>query len=195
MSRTSFHSKGPRGQAGGQAGFTLLELIITLAISAILIGLAVPSLQSFMGDSEMTSTSNEFVYSLQTARSEAIKRAGPVGLCPSAQPLADDPTCSATSYANGWIVFFDADGNGQRNAAEALIQQSEARSPAFTFTPDTALAERVYFGESGTSTNPVGIPLSGDIDISLAGTSERRVVRVSANGRISTTVTDVAVTP
>ena len=47
-----------------QSGFTLLELIITLAISAILIGLAMPSLQSLIGDSEMTSTTNEFVYSL-----------------------------------------------------------------------------------------------------------------------------------
>ncbi len=111
-----------------QFGFTLLELLITLAISAILIGLAVPSLKSFMGDSELTSTSNEFVHSLQTARSEAIKRAGPVGLCPSAAPLADEPVCSGTDYAAGWIVFADADGNGSRETTDEVVLQVAERS-------------------------------------------------------------------
>lgn len=177
------------------SGFTLLELIITLAISAILIGLAVPSMKSFMGDSEMSATSNDFVYSLQTARSEAIKRAGPVALCPSAQPLADDPGCDATSYANGWIVFFDADGNGLRNAGEDLIQQTGPASEGFAFAADTVFEQRVYFGESGTSINPAGVPLSGNIDITLQDSDERRVVRVAANGRIATLDGDSAETP
>lgn len=169
-----------------QYGFSLLELMITLAISAILLGLAMPSLQSFLGDSEMTTTSNEFVYSLQTARSEAIKRAGPVGVCPSTDPLADEPACSGTDYARGWIVFVDTDGNGTRNAADEVVLQAEARSPAFSFTPDAAFSQRIYFGGSGTSANPAGVPLSGDIKISYAGDAEERTVKVSANGRITT---------
>lgn len=196
MSSTSIHSSGPAKQHGLPAyGFTMLELIIALAISAILIGLAVPSMKSFMGTSEISATSNDFVYSLQTARSEAIKRAGPVGLCPSAVPMADEPVCADTSYANGWIVFFDADGNGQRSAGEELVQQSDARSANFTFTPDTAFEQRIYFGESGTSINPAGVPLSGNIGISLTDSSEQRVVRVAANGRIATLDVDTTVTP
>jgi type IV fimbrial biogenesis protein FimT len=171
-------------------------LIITLAISAILIGLAVPSLQSFMGDSEISATSNDFVYSLQTARSEAIKRAGPVGLCPSSAPLADEPVCSGADYARGWIVFFDSNGNGSRDAADEVVQQAEARSPAFTFTADNVFSQRIYFGESGTSINPAGVPLSGNIDISYAGgDTEKRTVRVAANGRITTVNPATTVTP
>ena len=165
----------------------MLELMITLAISAILLGLAVPSLQSFMGSSEISSTSNDFVYSLQTARSESIKRAGPVGLCASANSLADEPTCGGGDYTAGWIVFYDEDGNGVRNAGDTVIQQVEARSPAFAFTADAVFAERIYFGESGTSINPAGIPLGGNINISFAGGSEQRTVRISANGRVTTT--------
>ncbi len=178
-----------------QSGFTLLELIITLALSAILIGLALPSLQSLMGDSEMTSTSNEFVYSLQTARSEAIKRAGPVGLCPSTAPEADVPVCDGTDYARGWIVFFDADGNGSREATDQIVLQAAERSPLFTFTADTAFAQRIYFGASGTSINPVGVPLSGVINISYSSGDEQRTVRIAANGRIKTETPAAVVTP
>lgn len=178
-----------------QSGFTLLELIITLAISAILIGLAMPSLQSLIGDSEMTSTTNEFVYSLQTARSEAIKRAGSVGLCPSTAPEADEPVCDGTDYARGWIVFFDADGNGSRETTDQIVLQAEERSSRFIFTSDAAFAQRIYFGPSGTSINPVGVPLSGVINISYSSGEEQRTVRIAANGRINTVTQAAVVTP
>ena len=171
-------------------GFSLLELMIALAIAAILLGLAVPSLQSFVGSSEMSATNNQFVYSLQTARSEAIKRAGPVGLCPSADPLADEPSCGSGNYANGWIVFVDSDASGTRSAADEVVLQSEAVSPAFTFTADTVFADRIYFNGSGTSTNPTGIPQSGSVRIDYKGGSAKRDVKVAANGRITTETVD-----
>ena len=177
------------------SGFTLLELLITLAVSAILIGLAMPSMQSLLGDSEMTSTSNEFVYSLQTARSEAIKRAGPVGLCPSTAPEADEPVCDGSDYARGWIVFFDADGNGSRETTDQIVLQAEERPSRFTFTPDTAFAQRIYFGPSGTSINPAGVPLSGVINIRYSSGEEQRTVRIAANGRIKTINPAAVVSP
>lgn len=169
----------------------MLELIIALAISAIMIGLAVPSMQSFMGDSEISSTSNHFVYSLQTARSEAIKRAGPVALCPSAAPLANEPACDATGYSNGWIVFADANGNGSRENSDEVVLQSEGLSPAFNFTPDKVFSTRVYFNEFGGSVNPAGVPLSGVVNINYTD-SESRTVSIAANGRISTSNPDTA---
>ena len=168
-----------------QLGFSLLELMIALAIAAILLAMAMPSLQSFAGDSEMSAANNQLVYSLQTARSEAIKRSAAVGLCPSANSLADEPTCGG-DYTKGWIVFVDADGNGIRNAADEVVLQSEALSPAFSITADNVFADRIYFNDSGTSTNPAGIPLSGNVRIDYQGGSVKRDVKVAANGRITT---------
>lgn len=168
----------------------MLELLIALAIAAILLGLAVPSLQSFMSSSEMSATNNRFVYSLQTARSEAIKRSASVGLCPSINPLADEPACGGGDYAKGWIVFVDSDGSGLRSATDEVVLQSEATSSAFTFTADTAFADRIYFTGSGTSANPVGIPLSGNVRIDYKGGGAKRDVNVAANGRITADIVD-----
>ena len=141
----------------------------------------------------MSATVNELVHALQTARSEAIKRALPVTLCTSAAPLASDARCDGAGYADGWIVYADADRDGARGPAEALILQAEPRSPAFSFDPSATFAERVTFDDGGGSANIAGVPLSGTIGIDWAD-QERRVVRVAANGRVSSLNPD-GVTP
>jgi len=167
-------------------GFSLLELMIALSIGAILVGLALPSMSSLMGGSKMGATVNDLVYSLQSARSEAIKRAGTVVLCPSTTSLDLDASCAATSYASGWIVFADADVDGQRDADEELIIQSEPRDATFTFTtPGGTFASRVLFTDTGISADPIGNPLSGALRIVQASADETRDVLIAANGRVS----------
>ncbi len=165
----------------------MIELLVALAIGGILLSLALPSFKTFLGNNEIATTTNDFVYSLQTARSEAIKRSQNSGLCASSSPLAAAASCDVgAAYTDGWIVYVDDNNNSLRDLAEDVIHRAEPRSGAFAFTPDAVFALQVYFDASGNSVNGAGIPLSGQINVDFAGGSEVRNINVSANGRIFT---------
>jgi type IV fimbrial biogenesis protein FimT len=84
-----------------QQGFTLIELMVTVAISAILLGIGVPSFRAMIQNNRIDAASNDLVSGLQLARSEAIKRGIPVVLCAS----SDQATCAATPvWTTGWVV-------------------------------------------------------------------------------------------
>ncbi len=96
------------------SGFTLIELMITLAIVGILLAVGVPSLKTFMQGNQLVATSNELLSALHVARSEAIKLNKRVTICES----SNGTSCSATEdWKNGWIVFADANGNGSGTGA------------------------------------------------------------------------------
>ena len=88
-------------------GFTLPELLITLAIVGILLTVGVPSLKTFMQGNQLIASTNELISALHVARSEAIKRNIRVSICES----SDGETCATTgSWKSGWIVFVDGNG-------------------------------------------------------------------------------------
>ena len=90
------------------AGFTLTELLITLAIVGALLAVGVPSLKTFLQGSQLIAASNELISALHVARSEAIKINAKVSICTS----SNGTSCSGSSnWEDGWIVFVDADGN------------------------------------------------------------------------------------
>lgn len=85
-------------------GFTLIELMITLLLAAIILTLGVPNFRNIILNNRAATQSNELVTAMNLARSEAVKRGARVSLCPS----TDQATCTGgTDWANGWIVFLD----------------------------------------------------------------------------------------
>jgi len=96
-------------QPSRRLGFTVIELLVTIAIAAIVMGLAVPSFNSAIKNNRLTAEVNMFVGALNLARSEAIKRNHNVAICKS----NDGATCvTAGNWEQGWLVFGDLNNNG-----------------------------------------------------------------------------------
>lgn len=89
-------------------GFTLIELMVTVAIAAILSMIAAPSLSDFVIRNRSSAASNEFMASVLRARTEAVSRNSCVTMCVSTTTSSTSPSCAATTetaWGNGWVVF------------------------------------------------------------------------------------------
>ncbi|ASJ72397.1 GspH/FimT family pseudopilin [Granulosicoccus antarcticus] len=87
-------------------GFTLIELLVAIAIAGILLGIGVPSFANAIKESRISSQYNTMVGSLYLARSEAVKGASQITVCP--RKTAGAQICGdKDDWKNGWLVFID----------------------------------------------------------------------------------------
>lgn len=126
------------------AGFTLIEMLTTMSVLAVLLAVAAPGLASLTTANSLVATQSQLSAALMLARSEAIKRGVQVGVAAIA-PV------SGVEFNGGWVVFLDANGNGQYDAGETVVRQQAALShdvrvstasgaTALAFTPRGFLA-------------------------------------------------------
>lgn len=107
----------------GARGFTAIELMVTIAIAAILAALAAPSFTGLMENWRVRQATEELQNTLYYARSEAIKRGGDVVLRKNPQNTDGCQEAGATQkWGCGWFVFVDSNDNGTRQASEELLQ-------------------------------------------------------------------------
>jgi type IV fimbrial biogenesis protein FimT len=103
MTFTDHVLKAPRETCRPAGGFTLVELLVTIVVLSILLGLAVPAFRSFMQNDQQWVQTNNLILSLNTARSDAIKNdlAAGAKVCSSNTGLG----CTGTPWNQGWIVL------------------------------------------------------------------------------------------
>lgn len=87
------------------SGFTLIELMVTLAVTAIVLSIAIPSFNSMVLDNRSLALGGELASAINFARAEAVKRSSKVSICPS---LNGEVCLGADDWAKGWIVFTDS---------------------------------------------------------------------------------------
>jgi len=100
-------------------GITLIELMIVIAIAAILISIAAPNLTASIQNNRMVTQVNELHAALSLARTEAVKRNGDITICSS----SNGSSCSDTgAWEDGWIVFVDNDSDGIVDDGEDILR-------------------------------------------------------------------------
>lgn len=117
------------------AGFTLLELMITVSVAAIVLGLGVPTFADMIRNNRLTTAANDLLRSTQLARSEAVKRQAPVVVCATANSAATPPSCNDGDFRD-WIVFVDTDADWVMDATETVLERHGPVHPLLTVSTD-----------------------------------------------------------
>ncbi|MBF7730245.1 GspH/FimT family pseudopilin [Pseudomonas sp. N040] len=146
-------------------GFTLVELMVVLAVIAILAAIAIPQMNDSTLGSKLRAQANDLSMGAVLARSEAIKRNQVVNLCAS----SDGSSCSG-GWADGWIVV-SSDGT--------VIQSHPAAATGFVIDAD---ATNIAFQPSGVGSTATALTICRQ---SPTAGSQERVVSISATGRAS----------
>jgi type IV fimbrial biogenesis protein FimT len=161
-----------------EAGFTLVELIIVLAVAAIILSLVAPSFRDFMLTTRATSATNQLANDLNFARSEALKRNLRVLVC------ATDASgnCAASSnWALGWKLCYDADSDAACDASSTAnpnpIRVKAAIAQGLTLTGP---AQSFWFTGTGAQVSAAG----GRLNFTIDGARQSQTAAVETNGNV-----------
>ena len=171
-------------------GFTLIEMIVTVAIVAILSSMAAPSFRGMLENNRATAVANELVSGLLLARSEALKRRNNVTLCTS----TDQTACAGNgekNFSKGWIVFQDCNKNQMLDLApvdcgnaapqlEAIIK-AQAGSDKMEVNKNGPAADQHFFTYNFTGRSDLAITF----DVKKSGSSTvLKEITIARTGRI-----------
>lgn len=164
-------------------GVTLLEMLIVVSIVGILSGIAFPHLGVVVDSIRMRRIANSFLSSLLVARSEAIKRNGPVALCKS----TNGNDCATTgNWDQGWIVFHDTNSDGMAQAGEHVIQRKQPLPDGFRMFGNHLVSRYISFSPTGTTRTVGGAFQAGTVTLCKVSprTNEGREVVLNNVGRM-----------
>jgi type IV fimbrial biogenesis protein FimT len=100
------------------AGFTIIELMFVVALMAVLLGIGAPALTNMVTSNRISSIAGDLMADLSFARATAISRSQRVHICAS----NDQATCNGSSWNQGWLIFVDANSNGNIDAGETIVR-------------------------------------------------------------------------
>ena len=163
-------------------GFTLVELLVTIAIAAILLAVAAPSFRALILSNRIQGASSEFQSALAIARAEAIKRGGDARVT----VVANSKTGASPNWASGVTVFYDTTSNANgdappTNASTLIMKTGALPADVLVSIPFNHL---IYNG-MGRTISSNGAPLGDSVSFG-ATDADYRCIIISLAGRIRT---------
>jgi len=164
------------------SGFTLIELMVTLAVMAIILSVGTPYLGTFLSRTELTSRSNHLLGEINQLRIEAVKRNTQTVLCPS----SDGTSCNTDDWKSGWIAFADNNGDGKlaQDDSEPVFSVADAFGDNFVVRASTGFNNTIRYKADSTLRSD-----SGTLTLCHTGmpVNNARTLAISAGGRINVT--------
>lgn len=164
-------------------GFSVTELLVTVSISAILLSIAVPGIQTFILDNRASMQINSMLTSLYISRSEAIKRDAWVVMCKKNESSSNCVTSG--DWTQGWIIFIDNNRNASVNDGDEVLRVHESlEGSGVSFSGTADVANYIAFDSIGMSRLTNGNAQSGRIVLcdSRGFGSNTSVIIQNANG-------------
>ena len=166
-------------------GFTLIELMVTLAIGVLLMMVAIPSLTTYKRNAELTSAANTLLAAINAARGEAMKRGRNAFVV---------PTNNGTNWNQGWVVFVDMNNSQTYTSTDTLVLSQAALPSTLTAVANgsgQASPPYVMFDASGYS-KLKGSAGFGALTFSISrndvtGTiayDQMRLIKIASTGRV-----------
>ncbi len=164
-----------------EGGFTLIELMITVALAAIVMTMGVPSFREAIRNTRLATQTNEFVTALNFARSEAIKRRTRVTVCRSNGGGAC--TTAGVGWQTGWLVFTDPDNDASLDAGETLVWQGAGLAQGYTLTA-AAMPNYISFLPNGATRTTAGLIQNGTLQLRDSTGTKGRDIVINTVGRL-----------
>ena len=163
--------RNPGRQGRHEKGFTLIELMITVSIAAILVGVGVPSMRNMIVNNQRAAVVNSTMSGFQVARAAAYTRGVPVRVCTS-DSLDNPTTCDpGRAWTVSWFVYEDTNGNNDYDGGEPILLTGGGAPAGFVISDNNR-----NFGFSRRGATP------GSLTLCVNG-QERRIV-VPSNGLV-----------
>lgn len=130
-------------------GFSLIELLVVVAIAGVLLGIGVPNMQQYIVSSRLSSSANEFFTALNLARSEAVRRGVQV-------TLVSNGAANSRNWTSGWTMFVDSNTDGALTAGEEVLRVGAGFDAPMTMYGSANFGTFVAFDSSGRLTGGGG---------------------------------------